>query len=162
MGFLGFWCYDTSLGFSVVNLARVELIFNSNYFHCSAGTMADQIQCLNSLFKRMDVNLFDDEGDDTTNGEYWEVKDPDRLKSWSIALVSMIDNVNFMMKFCAGPHALPISADERIQEVASSTYTMRQQTQSPAPSQLLSTTLCPHSLSFCSLQASKARHTSLS
>ena len=80
--------------------------------------MADQIQRLNSLFKRMDVNLSDDEGDDTINGEYWEVKDPDRLESWSIALVPMTDNVNFVMKFRAGPHALPISADERIQEVA--------------------------------------------
>ena len=80
--------------------------------------MADQIQHLNNLFKRMDVSLSDDEGDDTTNGEYWEVKDPDRLESWSIALVPMTDNVNFVMKFRAGPHALPISADERIQEVA--------------------------------------------
>ena len=80
--------------------------------------MADQIQRLNSLFKRMDVNLFDDEGDDTTNGEYWEVKDLDRQESWSIALVPMTDNVNFVMKFRADPHALPISADERIQVVA--------------------------------------------
>ena len=80
--------------------------------------MADQIQRLNSLFKRMDVNLSDDEGDDTINGEYWEVKDLDRLESWSIALVPMTDNVNFVMKFRAGPHALPISVDERIQEVA--------------------------------------------
>ena len=80
--------------------------------------MADQIQCLNSLFKRMDVNLSDDEGDDTTNDKYWEVKDPDRLESWSIALVPMTDNVNFVMKFRAGPHALLISAEERIHEVA--------------------------------------------
>ena len=80
--------------------------------------MADQIQRLNNMFKKMDVNLSDDEGDDTTNGEYWEVKDPDGLESWSIALVPMTDNVNFVMKFCAGPHALPISGDERIHEVA--------------------------------------------
>ena len=33
-------------------------------------------------------------------------------------LVPMIDNVNFVMKFCVGPHALPISVDERIHEVA--------------------------------------------
>ena len=78
----------------------------------------DQIQSLNSLFVRMDVNLSDDEGDDTANGEYWKVKDPDRLDSWSIALVPMTDNVNFVMKFDAGPHALPISVDERIKEVA--------------------------------------------
>ena len=101
-----------------MNPTRVELIFNPNHFHCSVGTMADQIQHLNSLFKRMDVNLSDDEGNDTTNGEYWEVKDPNRLESWSIALVPMTDNVNFVMKFHAGPHALPISAEERIQEVA--------------------------------------------
>ena len=69
-------------------------------------------------FVQENVNLSDDEGDDTTNGEYWEVKDPDRLESWSIALVPMTDNVNFVMKFCTGLHALPISADERIQEVA--------------------------------------------
>ena len=105
-------------GSNVVNPARVEFIFNSNHFRCSAGNMADQIQRLNSLLKKIDVNLSDDEGDDTTNGEYWEVKDPDRLESWSIALVPMTDNVNFVMKFHAGPHALPISADEQIQEVA--------------------------------------------
>ena len=80
--------------------------------------MADQIQRLNSLFKKMDVNLSEDEGDDTTNGKYWEVKDLDRLESWSIALVPMTDNVNFVMKFRAGPHALPISVDEQIHEVA--------------------------------------------
>ena len=80
--------------------------------------MADQIQRLNNLFKRMDMNLSDDKGDDTPNGEYWEVKDLDRLESWSIALVPMIDNINFVMKFRTGPHALPISADERIHEVA--------------------------------------------
>ena len=80
--------------------------------------MADQIQRLNNLFKKMDVNLSDDEGNDTTNGEYWEVKDPNRLESWSIALVPMTDNVNFVMKFRAGLHALPISADEQIHEVA--------------------------------------------
>ena len=80
--------------------------------------MADQIQHLNSLFKRMDVNLSDDKGDDTTNGEYWEVKDPDHLESWSIAFVPMTNNVNFVMKFRAGSQALPISANERIQEVA--------------------------------------------
>ena len=80
--------------------------------------MADQIQRLNSLFKRMDINLSDDEGNGTTNRKYWEVKDPHRLESWSIALVPMTDNVNFVMKFCAGPHALPISANEQIQEVA--------------------------------------------
>ena len=72
----------------------------------------------NFLFKKMDVNLSEDEGDDTTNGKYWEVKDRDRLESWSIALVPMTDNVNFVMKFHAGPHALPISADEQIHEVA--------------------------------------------
>ena len=80
--------------------------------------MADQIQRLNSLFKKMDVNLSDEEGDDTTNGEYWEVKDPDCLESWNIALVPMTNNVNFVMKFRASLHALPISVDERIHEVA--------------------------------------------
>ena len=109
---------DASSRFIVVNPARVELNFSPNLSYCCAGIMADQIQRLNNFFKRMDVNLSDDEGDDTINGEYWEVKDPDRLESWSIALVPKTDNVNFVMKFRARPHALPISAEERIQEVA--------------------------------------------
>ena len=64
------------------------------------------------------MNLSNNKGNDTTHGEYWEVKDPDRLESWSIALVPMTDNINFVMKFRASPYALPISADKRIQEVA--------------------------------------------
>ena len=73
-----------------------------------------QIKQLNNLLVRMDVNLSHDKDDDITNGDYWEVKDPDRLESWSIVLVPITDNVNFVMKFDASPHALPISANERI------------------------------------------------
>ena len=79
--------------------------------------MADQIKRLCQFFVRKDVNLSDDEGDDNTSGEYWEPKDPERLESWSVALVPMTENVNFVMKFSAAPHALPISADECIKDV---------------------------------------------
>ena len=79
--------------------------------------MADQIERLCQFFVRKDVDLSDDEGDDNTSGEYWELKDPERLELWSVALVPMTENVNFVMKFSAAPHALPISADERIKDV---------------------------------------------
>ena len=79
--------------------------------------MADQIERLSQFFVEKDVNLSDDEGDDNTSGEYWEPKDPERLESWSVALMPMTENVNFVMKFSAAPHALPISADERIKDV---------------------------------------------
>ena len=79
--------------------------------------MADQIECLYQFFVRKDVDLSDDEGDDNTSGEYWKPKDPKRLESWSVAPVLVIENVNFVMKFSTAPHALPISADERIKDV---------------------------------------------
>ena len=79
--------------------------------------MADQIERLCQFFVRKDVDLLDDEGDDNTNREYWEPKDLERLESWSVALVPMTENVNFVMKFSAAPHALLISADERIKDV---------------------------------------------
>ena len=79
--------------------------------------MADQIERLCQFFVRKDVDLLDDEGDDNTSGEYWEPKDPKCLEFWSVALVPMTENVNFVMKFSAAPHALPISADKRIKDV---------------------------------------------
>ena len=79
--------------------------------------MADQIERLCQFFVRKDVDLSDDEGDDNTSGEYWKLKDPKRLGSWSVALVPMIENVNFVMKFSAAPLALLISTDERIKDV---------------------------------------------
>ena len=79
--------------------------------------MADQIERLCQFFVRKDVNLSDNEGNDNTSGEYWEVKDPKHLEFWSIALVPMIENVNFVMTFSATPHALPISVDEHIKDV---------------------------------------------
>ena len=79
--------------------------------------MADQIERLCQFFVRKDVNLSDDEGDDNTSREYWELKDPERLESWSVALVPMTENVNFVMKIFATSHALLISADEHIKDV---------------------------------------------
>ena len=73
--------------------------------------MANQIEHLCQFFVRKGVNLSDDKGDDNTSGEYWEVKDPERLESWSFALVRMIENINFIVKFSAAPHALSISAN---------------------------------------------------
>ena len=60
--------------------------------------MAEQIKRLNSLFMRMDDNLSNNKGDDTANGNYWEVKDPDHLESWIIALVPMTDDVNVVVR----------------------------------------------------------------
>ena len=34
-----------------------------------------------------------------------------------MALMPMTENINFIMKFSAAPHALPISADERVKDV---------------------------------------------
>ena len=74
--------------------------------------MAEQVECLSLLFMRKDVDLFDDDGDDNANGEYWEIKDPECFKSWSIVLVPMTDNINIVMTFSAAAHALPILADK--------------------------------------------------
>ena len=69
------------------------------------------------FFVRKDIDLSDNEGDDNTSEEYSEVKDPKRLESRCIAVVPMIENVNFVMNFFATPHALPILAEERIKDV---------------------------------------------
>ena len=100
-----------------MNLAQVKFISNPNHIHHIARTMVDQIKWLNSLFVRMDVNLFDDKGDDIANGNYWKVEDLDRLESWSIALVPTTNDINFVMKFNAGLHILPMLVDKRIKEV---------------------------------------------
>ena len=79
--------------------------------------MTDQIERLCQFFVRKDVDLSDNEGDNNTSGEYWEPKDPERLESWSVAVVPMTENVNFVMKFSIAPHVLPILADECIEDV---------------------------------------------
>ena len=55
--------------------------------------MTDQIECLQLFFKRKDVELSDNDGDNNSNGEYWEFIDLDQVELWSIALVSMTDFV---------------------------------------------------------------------
>ena len=79
--------------------------------------MADQIERLSQFFIRKDVDLSNDEGNDNTSREYWELKDLKCLESWSVALVPMTENANFVMKFSAVPHTLPVSADEYIKDV---------------------------------------------
>ena len=79
--------------------------------------MIDQIEYLCQFFVRKDVDLLDDEGNDNTSREYWEPKDPERLESWSVALVPMTENVNFVINFSAASHTLPISPDKCIKDV---------------------------------------------
>ena len=79
--------------------------------------MGDQIQRLQLFFKRKEVAISDDEGDDNSNSEYWEFQNPEEVEAWSIALVPMTDFLHFQAKFRRAEDAMPISADEKVKDV---------------------------------------------
>ena len=79
--------------------------------------MGDQIQRLQLFFRRKEVDISDDEGDDNSNSEYWEFLNPEEVKAWSIALVPMTDFLHFQAKFRTAEDAMPISGDEKVKDV---------------------------------------------
>ena len=76
--------------------------------------MGDQIQRLQLFFKRKEVDISDDEGDDNSNSKYWEFLNPEEVEAWSIALVPMTDFLHFQAKFHTAKDAMPISVDEKV------------------------------------------------
>ena len=79
--------------------------------------MGDQIQRLQLFFRRKEVDIFDDEGDDNSNSECCEFLNPEEVEAWSIALVPMTDFLHFQAKFRTAKDAMPISADEKVKDV---------------------------------------------
>ena len=79
--------------------------------------MGDQIQRLQLFFKKREVDISDNEGDENSNNEYWEFLNPEEVEAWSIALVPMTDFLNFQAKFRKADDAMAISADEKVKDV---------------------------------------------
>ena len=79
--------------------------------------MRDQIQCVQFFFKRKEVDISNDDGDDNSNNEYWEFLNPEEVEAWSIVLIPMIDFLHFQAKFCTVDDAMAISADEKVKDV---------------------------------------------
>ena len=79
--------------------------------------MGEQIQRLQLFFKRKEVDISDDEGDDNSDSEYWEFQNPKEVEAWSIALIPMTDFLHFRAKFRTAEDAMPISADEKVKDV---------------------------------------------
>ena len=82
-----------------------------------AGEMEDQIERLLLFFKRKGVDIFDDDGDDNSNSEYWEFLHPDEVEAWSIAFVPMTNFVHFEAKFRTTQDAMVVSVDEKVKDV---------------------------------------------
>ena len=81
------------------------------------GKIGDQIERLLLFFKRREVDISDDEGDDNSNSEYWEFLHPDEVEAWSIGLVPMTNYVHFQAKFRTAEHAVAVFADEKVKDV---------------------------------------------
>ena len=79
--------------------------------------MGDQIQRLQLFFKRKEVDISNDNGDDNSNIEYWEFLNPEEVKAWNIAFVTMTEFQHFQAKFCTADDAMAISADEKVKDV---------------------------------------------
>ena len=79
--------------------------------------MGEQIQHLQLFFRRKEVGISNDEGDDNSNSEYWEFLNPEEVEAWSIALVPMTDFLHFQAKFRTIEDAMPISVDEKVKDV---------------------------------------------
>jgi hypothetical protein len=70
--------------------------------------MSEQVQNLEAIFKRRDVNADIDNGDDNSFGEHWELINPDDLEYWSLELIPMTDRTYFVHKFRDSAAELPI------------------------------------------------------
>ena len=79
--------------------------------------MGDQIQGLQLFFRRKEVDISDDEGDDNSNNKYWEFQNLEEVEAWSIALVPMTEFLHFQAKFRTSKDAMPISPDEKVKDV---------------------------------------------
>ena len=79
--------------------------------------MGDQIQRLQLFFRRKEVDISDDEGDDNSNSEYWEFQNLEEVEAWSIALVPMTNFLHFQAKFRTAEDAMPISTDKKVKDV---------------------------------------------
>ena len=79
--------------------------------------MEDQIERLLLFFKRKEVDISDNKGDDNSNNEYWEFLHPEEVEAWSIGLVPMPNYVHFQAKFCTAEHAVAVSVDEKVKDV---------------------------------------------
>ena len=63
------------------------------------------------------MDIFDDDGDDNSNNEYWEFLHLEEVEAWSIALVPMIDFLHFQAKFRTADNAMAISLDEKVKDI---------------------------------------------
>ena len=79
--------------------------------------MGDQIQRLQLFFKRKEVDISDNDGDDNSNSEYWEFLHPKEVEAWSIALVPMTNFVHFQTRFRIADNAMAISLDKKVKDV---------------------------------------------
>lgn len=79
--------------------------------------MSEQVQKLEAIFKRRDVNADIDDGDDNSFGEHWELINPDDLEYWSLELIPMTDRTHFVQKFRNSAAKLPISYEEKVKDV---------------------------------------------
>ena len=79
--------------------------------------MEDQIQWLQLFFKRKEVDVSNDDGDDNSNSEYWKFFNPEEVEAWSIALVPMIEFLHFQAKFRTIVDAMAIFVDEKVKDV---------------------------------------------
>ena len=87
------------------------------FLYLMTGEMGDQIERLLLFFKRKEVDISDDEGDDNSNSEYWEFLHPHKVEAWSIGLVPMTKFVHFQAKFRTTEHVVAVSTDEKVKDV---------------------------------------------
>jgi hypothetical protein len=79
--------------------------------------MSEQVQNLEAIFKRRDVNADIDNGDDNSFGEHWELINPDDLEYWSLELIPMTDRTYFVHKFRDSAAELPILYEGKVKDV---------------------------------------------
>uniref|UniRef100_A0A7I4AG42 Uncharacterized protein n=1 Tax=Physcomitrium patens TaxID=3218 RepID=A0A7I4AG42_PHYPA len=77
----------------------------------------DQIERLEHFFQRRDVSLAADDGDNNEGGDYWELKDPSAMISWTVLHVPHTPDIAFAYTFRGKHTPLSTSFDEKVKEV---------------------------------------------
>ena len=81
--------------------------------------MEEQVPKLEAFFDRLDITRDEDDGDDFDNeGEYWEMKNPDKCECWSLHMFPFTDNICFTRKYKGSEPFYPISYEEKIKQIS--------------------------------------------
>ena len=89
--------------------------------------MEDQFKSLNMYFQKCEIQCEEDTtGPDEflNEGEYWEFKEPERVKAWSFHMIPHTNLICFLYKFRSAQVFLTLLFEEKVKDMEIDTHPM--------------------------------------